>query len=183
MSDSGFKIQMNEGAAVRNMVFSNIVIKNVHRPVFMTLCSISACVDSPTEAPTLGKIENISFSNFQTDNSDMGKNTGIIISAVEGSYIENVALSNISMVVSGGGASEDSKGEIGEFKNLKSWPEFSLLGCAPASEIFLRHVDGARISGLNLRTIRGDERSGIVALDVKNLQSDAELEIETRGEE
>lgn len=180
VSDAGLKIQMNEGAAIRNMSFSNISMKNIARPIFMTLSSVRACVDAPMEVPPVGKIENISFSNLQIDNSDMGKNTGIIISAVEGSYIENVALSNISMVVSGGGASEDSKGEIGEFKKLKSWPEFSVLARMPASGIFLRHVDGARISGLNLRTVRGDERSGIVALDVKNLQSDSGVSLEKR---
>lgn len=32
--DSGLKIQMNEGAELKNMVFSNLVMKNVPRPVF-----------------------------------------------------------------------------------------------------------------------------------------------------
>ncbi|MDR3232412.1 MAG: right-handed parallel beta-helix repeat-containing protein, partial [Planctomycetaceae bacterium] len=49
IGDSGLKIQMNEGAELKNMVFTNLIMESVPRPVFMTFCQQRAYVDAPEE--------------------------------------------------------------------------------------------------------------------------------------
>jgi len=49
IQDSGLKIQQCEGGEMSNMVFSNLVMENVPRPIFMTFCQQRACVDTPED--------------------------------------------------------------------------------------------------------------------------------------
>ena len=47
ISDAGLKIQQNEGGCMSDMVFDDLVMNNVPRPIFMTFCKQRACVDAP----------------------------------------------------------------------------------------------------------------------------------------
>lgn len=49
IQDSGLKIQVCEGGIMQNMTFSNLVMTNVPRPIFMTFCQQRACCDAPEE--------------------------------------------------------------------------------------------------------------------------------------
>ncbi|WP_343328557.1 glycoside hydrolase family 28 protein [Polaribacter staleyi] len=172
IQDSGLKIQMNEGGEMKNMVFSNIVMKNVPRPIFMTFCQQRAGVDSPEEMLPMKAMHHFIFDNFIIDNQELDKNSVIFLTGMPNHYITDIQLNNIQMTVSGGGTNEDAtKTAIKEYtlETLGNWwPEFSKVGTLPASGIFARHINGLYISNFHLKTINDDKRAAIVFDDVLN---------------
>lgn len=172
IQDSGLKIQLNEGGTMKNMTFSNLTMKSVPRPVFMTFCQQKACVDSPEEMYPMESMQNFIFSNIIVDNSQLDKNSAFFITGLPGHDIENIVLRDIHFLVSGGGTKEDAEKTYLKEYTLEVlngwWPEFSLVGTLPASGLFARHVDGLFVDNFRLEIAGNDKRSPIVLDDVKN---------------
>ncbi|MDX9881763.1 MAG: glycoside hydrolase family 28 protein [Prolixibacteraceae bacterium] len=172
IQDSGLKIQLNEGGTMKNMTFSNLTMKNVPRPIFMTFCQQRACVDSPEEMYPMESMQNFIFSNFMVDNRELDKNSAFFITGLPGHDIENLIFRDIQFFVSGGGTKEDAgRQNLNEYtlEVLKGWwPEFSLVGTLPASGFFGRHVNGLHIDNFHLHLNKTDERPPVVLDDVKN---------------
>lgn len=172
IEDSGLKIQMNEGAVMKNMIFSNLVMKNVVHPVFMTHCQQRACVDAPEELPQMKTMKGFLFENILAESDSGGKNSVIIISGMEGNPIEDITFINIHMTNSGGGTSEDAaRRKLNEFtpEILNGWwPEVSLIGTVPAYGIYARHIKGLIIKDVSFFTDTIDLRPAVVMDDVSN---------------
>jgi hypothetical protein len=174
IQDSGLKIQQNEGGEMKNLTFTNLVMENVPRPIFMTFCTQRACVETPEgEFEPLKSMHNMVFSNIIADNSELDKNSAFFLTGMPGHHIENIILRNIQFIVSGGGTQEDA-----DRRNLNEysldvlnthWPEFRLVGTLPASGIFLRHMDGVFIDNVHLFTKEEDARDPVMFHDVKNI--------------
>jgi len=172
IKDSGLKIQMNEGAELKNMTFSNLVMENVPRPVFMTFCRSRSCVDAPIEVAPMKYMGNFIFQNIIVDNSKGDKNSCFFFSGMPNKKIENISISDILMFVSGGGTAEDAaRDSIPEFDSQTlrdGWPEFFLLeGAMPASGLFARHVKGLTINNFLVKTQTEDKRETIKFIDVE----------------
>ena len=177
IQDSGLKIQMNEGGEMKNMVFNNLIMKNVPRPIFMTFCQQRAGVDAPQDMLPMKAMHGFIFSNIIADNSDLDKNSAIFITGLPEHYITDIQLNNIQFKVSGGGTKEDAnKINLKEY-TLETlgdwWPEFSKVGTLPASGIYARHVDGLSINNFHLQTINEDHRKPIVFSDILNSSTKA----------
>jgi polygalacturonase len=169
IQDSGLKIQMNEGGEMKNMVFSNLVMRNVPRPVFMTFCQQRACVDAPEEMYPMNAMHSFIFRGIVVDNAEMDKNSAFFLTGMPGHYIENVILSDIQMTVSGGGTDEDAGREIKEYtlETLDGWwPEFYNVGTLPAHGIFLRHMKDVHVSNVHIKKVSEDARPAVVFDDV-----------------
>ncbi|MDV7185877.1 glycosyl hydrolase family 28 protein [Lutibacter sp. TH_r2] len=169
IQDSGLKIQMNEGGEMKNMTFSNLVMKNVPRPVFMTFTQQKACVDAPNEMYPMKAMHSFIFSNFIVDNRALDKNSAFFLTGMPNNYIKNIQINNIQITVAGGGTKEDASKEIKEY-TLETlggwWPEFSKVGTLPASGIYARHIKGLSIQNFHVNTISKDERKPVVLDDV-----------------
>ncbi|WP_405398779.1 glycoside hydrolase family 28 protein [Maribacter sp. Asnod2-G09] len=172
IQDSGLKIQMNEGGEMKNMIFSNIVMKNVPRPIFMTFCQQRAGVDAPKTMFPMNAMHSFSFNNMIIDNRELDKNSVIFLTGMPDNYIRDIQLNNIEMTVLGGGTQEDAN-----IKNIKEytletlngwWPEFSKVGTLPSSGVYARHIDGLYINNFQLITTADDKRKPIVFDDVSN---------------
>lgn len=172
IDDSGLKIQLNEGGTMKNMVFSNLVMKNVPRPIFMTFAQQKACVDAPEEMYPMQRMHNFIFSNIIADNSEFDKNSAIFITGLPNHYIENILLKDIQFTVSGGGTKDDAdKQDIKEYtlETLEGWwPEFHLVGTLPAAGIYLRHVKGVSLQNIYMQCVSEDARPPVVFDDVLN---------------
>ncbi|GAL80631.1 polygalacturonase [Algibacter lectus] len=172
IQDSGLKIQMNEGGEMKNMVFNNLIMKNVPRPIFMTFCQQRAGVDAPQDMQPMKAMHGFIFSNIIADNSELDKNSAIFITGMPEHYITDIQLNNIQFKVSGGGTKEDAnKINLKEYtlETLGNWwPEFSKVGTLPTSGIYARHVDGLRINNFHLQTINEDHRKPVVFSDIVN---------------
>lgn len=175
IDDSGLKIQMCEGGTMQNMVFSNLVMHNVPRPIFMTFCQQRACVDSPKDQlMPMKAMRGFVFSSIRADSTACGVDSAIVITGMPGHPIEDIQLSNIQLKT-GGGASN----EIGTRRNLNElspevlegwWPEYTRLGATvPAHGIYARHVTGLSINNLSISTAEPDQRPTIVCDDVAEL--------------
>ncbi|MGB5666436.1 MAG: glycoside hydrolase family 28 protein, partial [Maribacter sp.] len=168
---SGLKIQQNEGGEMKNMGFSNLVMENVPRPIFMTFCQQSASVETQeNELEPLSRMHNFVFSNIIVDNSKLDKNSAFFLTGFLGHYIEDITIKDVQFTVSGGGTIEDAqKTNLNEYTQevLKGWwPEFSLVGTLPASGIYARHIDGLILENISIKTVNQDARKSLVFDDV-----------------
>jgi len=172
IEDSGLKIQMNEGGTMKNMVFSNLVMKNVPRPIFMTFAQQKACVDAPAEMYPMKEMSNFTFQNIIADNRELDKNSVFFITGMPGHCIENIILKDIQFIVSGGGTLADADKKTIKEYTLETldgwWPEFHLVGTLPASGMYLRHVKNIYVDNFHLTTVSTDKRRPIVIEDVEN---------------
>lgn len=169
--DSGLKIQMNEGAEMSNMVFSNLVMKNVPRPVLLTFCQQNAWVDSPKGYPPMKRVYNIQFNNITVESSNQtDPGCAFIITGMPGHPVEGISFSNIKAVFPGGGTAEDAKNVLAEYtvENLKGrWLEYgSLRGRIPAFGFYARHVKGLTLRNVEITSATEDARPAIVFVDV-----------------
>ena len=86
-NDSGLKIQMNEGAEMKNMLFTNLLMINVPRPIFMTHTSLRAYVDGEEEYPEMKTMGDMTFSDIHVANTGLDKNSAIVMTSIPGNYI------------------------------------------------------------------------------------------------
>lgn len=175
IKDSGLKIQMNEGGTMKNMTFTNLVMTNVPRPVFMTFTQQKACVDAPEEMYPMKAMHNFIFNNIIADNSMLDQNSAFFLTGMPDHRIENVILKDIQFIVAGGGTKEESNKIVKEYtlETLNGWwPEFSLVGTLPASGFYLRHMDGVYLDNVHLTVLNDDKRAPLVFDDVphKNVE-------------
>lgn len=170
ISDAGLKIQMCEGGSMKNMVFSNLVMQKVPRPVFMTFNRFRLGVDTPLETPPMKFMGHMQFNNICVDNSELvGVPCGFVLSGVPGNYIEDVVFNNISLRLPGGGtADEAAVTELPTFVDQR--PEFSVLGSnIPFAGFFARHVRRLILSEIRIETAREDARPAVFCSDVEGL--------------
>jgi len=172
--DSGLKIQMNEGGEMKNMVFSNLTMKNVPRPVFLTFCQKNAWVDAPRELPPMKRMGSMQFSNIVVDSSGItgaaAKTCGFQITGMPGHPVENLTFSDIHAIFPGGGTAKDANSVLAELTPevlQDRWPEYSKFGgTVPAYGFYARHVKGLSLRSVELSTKAPDARPAMVFIDV-----------------
>ena len=177
--DSGVKIQMNEGAAMRNMVFSHLVMKNVPRPVFITFCQKNAWVDAGPELPPMQRVAGLHFSDIVVDDADLAGpvavTCGFQMTGMPGHPLEDITFTNISAIFPGGGTAEDARNVLAEFTPevlQKGWPEYSRFGATvPAFGFYARHVRGLTLRDVEIRTLAPDARPVAVFIDASDVKS------------
>jgi len=171
IQDSGLKIQQNEGGEMKNLTFSNLVMENVPRPIFMTFCQQRACTDTPEgELEPLKRMHHMMFSNIVIDNSKGDKNSAILFTGFPGHYIEDICMKDIQFVVSGGGTIEDAANvnltELTPEALEGKWPEFKRIGTLPAFGVYARHINGLVMDNVSIKTIGSDARKPYILNDV-----------------
>lgn len=172
IQDAGLKIQMNEGGVMRNMSFSNIIMRNVPRPIFMTFNSWRTGVDSPQPLPPMKTLCDMQFSHIRVDNAGLDGSvaTGIVLCGVPGHCIERVSFEDVSMSVAGGGTADQAAiGNLREFVDQR--PEFSVLGeHVPFTTFYARHVRGLTLSNVRFEAARPEARPTVLCDDVTGLE-------------
>ncbi|QBG46623.1 glycoside hydrolase family 28 protein [Verrucomicrobia bacterium S94] len=174
IEDAGLKIQMCEGGTMKNMTFSNLVMSNVPRPVFMTFGQQRCCVDTPKgELQPMKEMKGFVFDGIQIDSSACGKDSAIVITGMPGHPIKDIVFSDVQMTTGGGGTAADAANKLKELTPdvLEGWwPEYSRLGATvPAFGIYARHVDGLVLNNMHMKTAKPDARPATKFVDVKNL--------------
>ena len=175
ITDAGFKIQMCEGGTMRNMSFSNIVMQNVPRPLFLTLSRHRRNVDLPEGVPPVGRIENLRFSHLRVDNSQSGESrSGFFISGLAERCSEYVSFDDIVFTAAGGGTAEEGKlrllPEFSDELTKGIQPEFFHLGEHwPFSCLCARHVKGLTLKDIRFSYARQDDRPAVVLDDAESV--------------
>lgn len=176
INDSGLKIQQNEGGLMKNMTFSNLVMENVPRPVFMTFCQVRACCDVPVGVvEPLQTMSDFNFSNIIVDNTKLDENSLFLFTGMPDHLINNISLSNITLKVAGGGTEEQAKRTsipdyTAQILNNK-WPEYTKLkGVLPCSALFVRHVKNFYVDNFSVQLSKPDARELIYTKNTPNIQ-------------
>jgi len=172
IDDAGLKIQMSEGGVMEDMIFSNLIMRKVPMPVFMTFNSWRAGVDSPKPLPPMNRLSDMQFSGIRVDNTGLPETvpTGFVLTGVPGHYIERITFEDVSMRVAGGGTPELAAiRDIGEFVGQR--PEFWVLGKrVPYTTIFARHVRGLSLSNVRFEAARPEARPAVLCQNVQDLE-------------
>jgi hypothetical protein len=80
--------------------------------------------------------------------------------------IENVTLSNMRLSFAGGGTAEQASRTIPE--EIQKYPEYGMFGRLPAYGLYCRHVDGLKLTNIQLQLAATDKRHAVVLDDVRN---------------
>lgn len=195
IADSGIKIQLCEGATIGNMVFSNLVMRNVPRPVFMTFNRQRASTETPDIVPEMTVMSGFIFESIRIEcDADMGsgQDSGLVFSGVPGKRITGIRLSDIDFIAPGGATAISPMVELAEFSGPDTsdgiarmpdgrelthyrWPEYEQLGgTLPAYGVFARHVGELSISRSRFKTRMPDGREPIVCQDSVDLEIDGQ---------
>jgi polygalacturonase len=167
---SGLKIQSAEGSILQNMVFSNLIMENVQRPLFITLNHYRERVDMPEEISQTSRLQNMTFDNIRaTGKPDDEKSlrSCMIIDGLPGYRIENISLSNISYVAVGGGSSDDAARTDIPHHYEKRAECYNYNGSLPAYGLYARHIKGLKLQNVQIDTKKPDKRPMIYFDDVQ----------------
>ncbi len=155
---SGLKIQSSEGSSVSYMTFSNLVMKNVMRPILITANRYRERIDTPLEINTPSVLEHMTFSNIISDGRDKNKEllswtqpTGIVMDCEAGDTINNITLENIYMQVHGELKSGYEKDDIPTHHDKRA-EAYNYKATLPSVAVFARNV-----KNLTCKNVRADE--------------------------
>lgn len=158
---SAIKIQSAEGGSFKNMIFSNLVMENVQRPLFLTLNQFRFNVDMVDKALKSGELKNIAFNNIQAigrPDSPLYLRGCMIIDGLPGYRLENISLSNIRYKAVGGGGKEDAERTGIPHHDGKRAECCNYNGSLPAYGLYARHVKGLRLDNIYIDKMEADER-------------------------
>ncbi|MDF2926444.1 MAG: pehX [Paenibacillaceae bacterium] len=176
------KLLMMDGGILENISINNIVMDQVEGPLFIRLGRRGNRYETPREMnfrqPSREELDNpvpagilrrVRISNVQATvtTSDKTK-SGVLITGVPGSLVEDVQIENMSIRVFGGGTGEDRQIVVAE--DEARYPEQYFFGVLPASVFFIRHASGICLRNIRIVIDQPDDRPVAVAEDVEHLQ-------------
>jgi hypothetical protein len=173
IAGEALKIQLAEGGRMNNLLFSNIIMKNVARPVFLTFNSFPFRVDSPGEPPPMQRLCNVMFSDMHIEadrSAPDSRNSFLAVLGLPGHPIEDITFNNIYFTAPGGGNKEDAaRRAVPELAGIR--PERQPLGqVLPSYGAYVRHARHLRLSNVTLQTGERDLRPAVVCDDVEDLE-------------
>jgi polygalacturonase len=158
----GLAIESVDGAVIEDVSITNITMRDVMgAPIFVRLGSR---MRGPAGVP-VGVIRRLIISNL-TCLSSAGERICSIISGIPGHPIEDVKLSDITILHQGGGTAAEAALQLPEKE--KDYPEPTMFGTTPAHAFFLRHVKGIEMSGIKIESVAPDARPTFTLHDVSD---------------
>jgi len=180
------KLQMCEGARIENILFSNLIMKNVTGPISLSLSTCSVRRDYQCKEPRpIKSFRNVLFSNIRAEVAKgpqpprrwPGEQRSCIsIIGSPGHNITGITLSNIHITYPGGGTSEEAaRRRIPELREVVGkpfprYPEYFSLGILPAYGLYVRHGQALVLSNVRFDLASPDRRPALVCDDVEDLE-------------
>jgi polygalacturonase len=161
---SGIALETVDGSNLQGVTITNIVMDGARVPIFIRLANRGRYIETQkVAAPVPGTLKDVVISNIVA----YGATTASSISAVSGSYVENVMLKNILIRTKGGGSKELAQKAMDE--KITDYPEGTMWGPMPVSGFYVRHVKGLQMSDIKIIVGENDMRPLIKFDDVKDL--------------
>jgi len=154
---AALSFSMVDGANFENLIVSDIIIRDAATPFFLRLGNRGRGQVTPVP----GTLRNVQFNNIIATGGTLASS----ITGLPGHFVENVSLSNIDITMVGGGR----KVGVSVPEAAGDYPHAPMFGPLPASGLYARHVRGLSLTGVRLRTMKGDERPTLVLEDVTRL--------------
>lgn len=160
---AGVALEIVDGGTMDRIVVSDIAMSGVGTPIFLRLGNRARPFAEGTDKPGLGAMKNITIANIEATATDP---TGCAIAGVPDAKIENVTLSNVRITFPGGGTLQQASRLVPE--NAEKYPEHNMFGRLPAYGFYIRHIQGLKLSNVQLQRIAEDGRHALVLEDVRN---------------
>ena len=184
---NGIKLQMNEGAVMRNILFSGLTMTNVTGPISMRLAGWRHGIinrDNPEDMP-VGRFENVVITGLRAtvaerpyinENVDLHPFPGeerscISITGLPGHPIEGITLSDIHITFPGGGTTEEAaRRDIPDLPD--QYPEYFMFGVLPSWGLYAHHVRGITLHNITFDLVTPDLRPSLVLDDAESVMID-----------
>ncbi len=182
---NGIKLQMAHGAAMRDIVFSNVAMDNVTGPISIRLGGWDAngtlSADLDDAGWEQGTLRHILFDNIRARVSagymagtphaqEMAgtERSCISIAGTPEARPDGITFSNVSITFPGGGTIEDAeRRDIPE--RPRQYPEMFMFGVLPAYGLYARHARNITLHNVRFELAAPDARPAVVADDVDGL--------------
>jgi len=157
---SGISLESVDGAQIRGVVISNVVMSGMGAAFFIRLGNRGRGMSPPIP----GSIEGVVLSNIVAT----GASTTSSVTGLPGRRVTDITLDNINLTMTGGG----------EFRGLAvpeledKYPEATMFGELPACLLYARHVQGLTVRNFQGRWQAPTERPAIILEDL----ADGELD-------
>ncbi len=156
----GFAIESVDGAVIEDVSISNITMRDIlAAPIFVRLGSR---MRGPAGVP-VGVIRRLLISNVTCLNAAAPAICSII-TGIPGHPIEDLKLSDITILHQGGGTHADATLQLPERES--EYPEPTMFGTTPSYGFFLRHVKGIEVSGIKIDCANPDARPAFALHDI-----------------
>lgn len=180
----GIKLQMNEGAQMRDIAFDNLVMENVTGPISLRVANwiMGSIPREGNENRPIGIFRNVLFNNIRArvaaishpEAYNAGKpypgeeKSCISIAGLPGHPIEGISLSNIHITFPGGGTAEEASRRTAP-DLPDTYPEYFMFGVLPAYGLYAHHVTRLSLNNVRFDLASFDMRPAIVCDDVDGL--------------
>ena len=162
----GIKLLSVDGAHLTDVTISDVEMENVRVPIMLRLGARLKTFRAGDTRREPGKLQGITVRNVRAKNA---LQLGVLISGVPGHVIEDVTLENIAIELPGGGTKADAAVVFEEKES--AYPEVRMFGqIMPAHGLYLRHVNGMKVSGLTVKLAAPDERPQTVLIDAERVE-------------
>lgn len=154
---TGIVLEIVDGGIMDRVTINNITMDGVQSPIFIRLGK---------RKPAVGQLKNVLISNVFAKTHSLLPCT---ITAVPGYYVENITLRDITVLVKGGGNSEQATRDV--IENEKGYPENRMFGDSlPGYGFYIRHAKNIRMYNVQFYLLKPDYRSAIYLDDVHDIK-------------
>jgi len=161
----GLAIESVDGAVIEDVSITNITMRDVFEaPIFIRL---GARMRGPAGVP-VGTIRRLILSNISCMSAASSPRISSILAGIPGHVIENVKISDIMFVHSGGGTAADAQLSLPEKE--KNYPEPNMFGVTPSHGFFIRHTKGLEVHAIKVEHTNADARPAFVLEDAENAE-------------
>jgi len=185
----GICLQVAHGGAMRNLIFSNIVMDMVSNPISVRLGGWRDGDDNvkpwflDDSLWTEGQLCDVLFANIrarvpsrylqgtpkESRTFKENEKTCITITGTATTRPQRIIFNQVEVTCPGGGTAADASRAIPELD--RQYPTPFMFGVPPAYGLFARHVDKLVLRDVRFRLDSPDERPPIVCMDVTNVES------------
>ena len=185
-NNGGIKLFSVDGAYLQNVLISDITMDNIRTPILLRLGSrLNVFRKSEDVKQLTGILRNVVLRNIKAKSAEQTQLTsasGILMTGVPGHDIQDLTMENIEIELPGGGTVAESYHSVPEA--IDQYPEVKTFGpTIPAYGIWMRHVNGIKMSNISFKVEKADLRPVLVAEDAKNVVVDGLIAESYRGSE
>lgn len=156
----GLALETVDGAILEDITVTNVTMRDIQgAPFFLRLGSR---MRGPEGTPT-GKLRRVNISNVvvYSANPDYAS----LLFGIPGYEIEDIKLSNLTILIKGGATKEQAALVVPEKEN--AYPDPQEFGKIPASGFYIRHAKNVEMTNIEMKVENEDFRPAFILEDVR----------------
>lgn len=162
----GIAIETVDGANVRGVSVSNIVMTGVRAPIFVRLGHRGIHPVKKDQKSPVGTLQDISISDITA----RGASCASSITGIPNHLVRNVRLQNVRVTSIGAPLPEWADIELPEKES--AYPDPTMWGPTPCHGLFVRHAAGLQLRDVSFAIDKPDNRPAMICNDVIDLRID-----------